>query len=140
MFFFTRRKYFQCISHTASLFWTLPTFHSTETELCNLCGIDDQIRRYSVCPTNLPISRTAKIERSTLLHLLQFFHRQICYTVNLLLDKVLFTTLSSTNVWKLIPYMLYQRGSLALKKCSVNHHPEFVAAYYRGIQRVGFPI
>ena len=77
------------------------------------------VRRHCVCPTNRPLMRTAKIERSTLLHLPQFYHHQICYTHSLLLYKVLFTPPSSTNTWKLIPYMTYQRGSPAQKNCTV---------------------
>jgi len=57
--------------------------------------------------------RTPKIERSTLLHIPQFFHQQICYTHSLLLYKVLVTPPSSTNAWKRIPRMFYQRGSPA---------------------------
>jgi len=96
------------------LFLSLPTLHSTETALSYLRGIVGQFRRYSVCPINLPLSRTAKIERYTLLHHSQFFYHHICYTYNLLLDKVLFAPLSNTNAWKLIPYIFYQRGSPAL--------------------------
>jgi len=96
------------------LFLSLPTLHSTETALSYLRGIVGQFRRYSVCPTNLPLSRTAKIERSTLLHHPQFFYHHICYTHNLILDNVLFTPLSSTNAWKLIPYIFYQSFNPAL--------------------------
>jgi len=113
IFSFTARKHFLCISHTVPLLSTLATLHSTETELDKLCAIVGQFRLYSVCQTNLPLSRTSKIERSTFLHLPQFFHHQICYTQNLLLYKALFTPPSSTNVWELIPNMLYQRGGPA---------------------------
>ena len=34
-FFLTARKYFQCVSHNVSLFLTLPTLRSIETELAN---------------------------------------------------------------------------------------------------------
>jgi len=113
-FFFYYKIIFPVHLSYFSLFSILPTLHSTETALGKLCGIVGKFRCHKVCPTNLPLSRNAKNERTTLLHLSQFFHHQICYTPNLLLDKVRFSPPSSTNAWKLIPYMYCQRGSPAL--------------------------
>jgi hypothetical protein len=107
IFFFYCKKIFSV--HLPYCFFVLDstdiTFYRGRTQ--ELCCVIGQFRRHIACPTNLPLIRTAKIERSTFLQLTQFFHQHICCTLNLLLDKILFTSPSSTNAWNIIPYMHY---------------------------------